>query len=118
MIGIEMTLQELLELPVSVDLVTAGRAFGLGRTRSFELAQAGEFPCKVLKVGIKYRVPRSALFEALGFDPAAAVSGRAGDKGDGARPSAGPADHRASRRHRGSTRARADLGDDAAAAVG
>jgi hypothetical protein len=62
----EMTLTELLALPVSVDLVTAARAFGLGRTKAFELAQAGEFPCRVLRVGPKYRVPRSAIFEALG----------------------------------------------------
>jgi hypothetical protein len=55
-------------LPVSVDLVTAGRAFGLGRTKAFELAQAGEFPCPVLRVGKKYRVPRSGIFKALGLD--------------------------------------------------
>jgi hypothetical protein len=69
MIELEMTMDELLALPVSVDLVTAGRAFGLGRTRAFELAKADEFPCKVLRVGVKYRVARSALFEALGIAP-------------------------------------------------
>jgi len=68
MIGLEMSLDELLALPVSVDLVTARRAFGLGRTKAFELAQAGEFPCRVLRVGLKYRVPRTALFEALGVE--------------------------------------------------
>jgi hypothetical protein len=68
-IGQKMTLDELLDLPVSVDLVTAGRAFGLGRTKAFELAKAGEFPCRVLSVGHKYRVPRTAIFEALGVDP-------------------------------------------------
>jgi hypothetical protein len=72
---IQMTMDELLRLPVSVDLTTAGRAFGLGRTRSFELAKANNFPCRVLRVGgepggMKYRVPRSAIFEALGIDPA------------------------------------------------
>lgn len=65
-----MTEDELFSLPVSVDLPTAGRAFGVGRTKSFELAQVGEFPCRVIRVGNKYRVPRSALFEALGVDPA------------------------------------------------
>ena len=69
MINLEMSLEELRALPVSVDLTTAGRAFGLGRTKAFELAQAGEFPCRVLRVGIRYRVPRSAIFEALGIDP-------------------------------------------------
>ena len=32
-----MTLEELRELPLTVDLVTAGRAHGLGRTISYEL---------------------------------------------------------------------------------
>jgi hypothetical protein len=60
-----MSLDELLALPVSVDLVTAGRAFGLGRTKAFQLAKESAFPCRVIRVGIKYRVPRSATFEAL-----------------------------------------------------
>ncbi len=74
MIQIEMSIEELLGLPVSVGLVTAGRAFGLGRTKSFELAQQAAFPCRVIKVGNRYRVPRSAIFEALGIDPAEARS--------------------------------------------
>ena len=69
-----MTVEELQTLPVSVDLVTAGRAFGIGRTKAFELAKQDKFPCRVLRVGEKYRVPRSALFEALGIEPAAVAS--------------------------------------------
>lgn len=64
-----MTMDELHALPVSVDLATAGRAFGVGRTKAFELAKQDKFPCRVLRVGEKYRVPRSAIFEALGIDP-------------------------------------------------
>lgn len=67
MSDLHMQRDELLALPVSVDLATAGRAFGLGRTRSYELARAGEFPCRVIPVGRKFRVPRSALLEALGI---------------------------------------------------
>jgi hypothetical protein len=74
----EMTLDELRALPVSVDLVTAGRAFGLGRTVSHELAKTGRFPCRVLRVGARYRVPRSAIFETLGIEPAG-VHAPAGD---------------------------------------
>jgi hypothetical protein len=74
---IQMSMDELLSLPVSVDLATAGRAFGLGRTKAFELAKQDEFPCRVLRVGVgggmKYRVPRSAIFEALGIDPTTAA---------------------------------------------
>jgi hypothetical protein len=79
MTQLTMSIEELMALPVSVDLTTAGRAFGLGRTKAFELAQVGGFPCRVLRVGVKYRVPRSAIFEALGIDPAAASAGQSGD---------------------------------------
>jgi hypothetical protein len=72
MIESQMTKEELLALPVSVDLVTAGRAFGLGRTKSYELARRGEFPVRVIPVGAgKFRVPRSALLEALCITDAA-----------------------------------------------
>ncbi len=81
-----MSLEELRALPVSVDLPTAGRAFGIGRTKAHELARRGEFPCRVLRVGAKYRVPRAAIFEALGLDPAAPGTNRqaAGAAGDAA----------------------------------
>jgi hypothetical protein len=72
---LKMTMEELLALPVSVDLLTAGRAFGLGRTKAHEMAKAGGFPCRVLRVGNRYRVPRSAIFEALGINPAGPVIG-------------------------------------------
>ena len=68
-----MTEAELLALPGSVDLATAGRALGIGRTKAFELARAGEFPCKVLPVGRKYRVPRTALLAALDIKPTASA---------------------------------------------
>ena len=66
----KMTVAELLALPVSIDLETAGRAFGMGRTKAHELARAGEFPCRIVRVGPKYRVPRSELFGVLSVDPA------------------------------------------------
>ena len=47
----QMTRDELLRLPVSVDLVTAGRALGMGRTTAHEQARRGEFPIRVLRVG-------------------------------------------------------------------
>jgi hypothetical protein len=68
-----MTTAELLSLPVSIDIVTAGRAFGLGRTKAHELARSGQFPCTVLRVGDRYRVPRSSLLRALGLDPTEAA---------------------------------------------
>jgi hypothetical protein len=82
---VQMSPEELRGLPVSVDLATAGRAFGLGRTRAFELARADDFPCRVIRVGTKYRVPRSAILEALGYADSVTGSGNAGE---GPRPAA------------------------------
>lgn len=57
---------ELRALPASVDIVTAGRALGIGRTKSYELARQGQFPVPVLPVGNnKYRVARAVLLRAL-----------------------------------------------------
>jgi len=68
-----MTEAELLDLPPAVDLATAGRAFGIGRTKAFELARAGQFPVKVLQVGQKFRVPKTAILDALDVKPSAAA---------------------------------------------
>ncbi len=74
-----MTQAELLALPTSFKLwPTAGRAFGLGRSATFELAKRGEFPCRVLRLGGKCLVTRADLFRALG-EPVTADS----DNGSG-----------------------------------
>jgi excisionase family DNA binding protein len=64
-----MTLAELLAMPVTVDIGTAARALGLGRSTGYELARRGEFPCRVLHVGSSYRVPAAELMRLLGVDP-------------------------------------------------
>jgi predicted DNA-binding transcriptional regulator AlpA len=63
-----MTRDELLALPVTIDLVAAGRALGLGRTLAYDLAKRGEFPVRLLRLGIKYRVARADLLRYLGED--------------------------------------------------
>lgn len=63
-----MTPEEALALPVTVDLVTAARAFGIGRTKAHELARADDFPVPVRRVGSAYRVTRAALLAALDID--------------------------------------------------
>ena len=47
----------------------AGRAFGLGRARTFELARRGELPFPVYRLGRSFRVPTAALRRALQLDP-------------------------------------------------
>jgi hypothetical protein len=64
-------LAEVSRLPAVVDLVTAGRALGLGRTKCYQLARAGEFPCRIIRVGRSYLVPTAELLTLLGLDPAA-----------------------------------------------
>lgn len=64
-----MTRADLLALPVSVDLVTAGHAIGIGRTKSHQLARRGEFPVRVLRLGGVYRVPTAELLDLLGVEP-------------------------------------------------
>jgi len=78
---------ELLALPVSVPLTLAGRGFGLGRTKASELAREGEFPCPVIRVGKRYRVARTVLYETLKFDPVAAAK-RLAETADSPSPAA------------------------------
>jgi predicted DNA-binding transcriptional regulator AlpA len=52
-----MSSDEILALPSVVDLMTAARALGLGRTKAYELARRGHFPCRLIRVGSTYRVP-------------------------------------------------------------
>jgi hypothetical protein len=62
-----MTLAEVMMLPAVTDLVSAGKALGMGRTRSYELARAGTFPCRVMRVGRTYQVPTAGLLTLLGI---------------------------------------------------
>jgi len=63
-----LTVDEVLALPASVDLGTAGRAFGLGKTKSYELARAGRFPCPMLQLGSSRVVARHHILAALGVE--------------------------------------------------
>ncbi|SBT89751.1 hypothetical protein GA0115233_10125 [Streptomyces sp. DI166] len=62
-----MTREELLALPAAVDLDTGNRALGLGRSKGYELAKCGQYPCKVLRLGKAYRVVTADLLNLLGL---------------------------------------------------
>ncbi|MFJ8253287.1 hypothetical protein [Streptomyces sp. NPDC094466] len=62
-----MSREELLGLPVSVDLETSNRALGMGRSKGYELAKRGQYPCKVLRLGNAYRVVTADLLSLLGL---------------------------------------------------
>ena len=62
-----MSLDEIAELPTVLDLMTAARALGIGRTTAYALVRDGGFPCPVIRVGSSYRVPTAGLLEVLGL---------------------------------------------------
>lgn len=62
-----MSREDLLALPVAVDLETSNRALGLGRSKGYELAKRGAYPCKVLRLGSAYRVVTADLLDLLGL---------------------------------------------------
>lgn len=64
-----MSQDELLALPTTVSVETAARAIGLGRTRAYELARRGQFPCKVVRIGASYRAVTADLRRLLGIEP-------------------------------------------------
>lgn len=63
------SLQELDELPPTIDLPTAARYLGIGATTAYELNAAGEFPVRTLRLGRKIRVITADLKQVLGAAP-------------------------------------------------
>lgn len=63
-----MTPEEVRALPVTVRMwPTAGRALGLGKTLTYELAQRGEFPLPVHRLGNRWVVVTADLQAFLGI---------------------------------------------------
>lgn len=64
--GRRPTLTEIREhWPPTVDVPSAGAAFGLSRSYAYELVARGEFPARVIKVGSRYRVITESVIRAL-----------------------------------------------------
>ncbi|WAL67212.1 helix-turn-helix domain-containing protein [Amycolatopsis cynarae] len=69
-----VTLDEIRSWPATVDLPTAAAAIGVSRSHAYELANRDEFPCRVLKVGGRYRVVTSSLVALLDDAPAREIA--------------------------------------------
>ncbi|MEU8030925.1 helix-turn-helix domain-containing protein [Streptomyces sp. NPDC049099] len=71
---------EAFDLPLSVDLRTAARAFGVCPGTAYKLIRLGTFPCPVLRLGRRYRIPTAYLLRSLGIEerPVYAVDLEAG----------------------------------------
>lgn len=54
------------DLPPVVDLVTAARLLGIGRTTAYQLVRAGGWPTRVLRLGRQIRIPTAQLMEFVG----------------------------------------------------
>ena len=61
-------------LPPTLDIVTAGRLLGIGRTTAYQLARNDNFPVPVLRIGASYKIPTAPLLEALGLHPHAGAA--------------------------------------------
>jgi hypothetical protein len=59
------TIESVRTLGTTTDVETAAAILGIGRTKAYELAKAGEFPVKIIRVGRRYIVPIPALLTAL-----------------------------------------------------
>lgn len=64
----QMTVTEARALPVSVDIVTAGRAFGMSRDASYRAVAGGKFPVRVIRAGRCLVVPRAEILRVLCID--------------------------------------------------
>ncbi len=62
-----LTISQLADLPATIDLMTAARILGIGRTKAYELARHGAFPCLVIRIGDLYRVSTADLLRLLGI---------------------------------------------------
>ncbi|WP_182884455.1 helix-turn-helix domain-containing protein [Microbispora sp. H10885] len=63
-----MTFRDLQDLPPTIDLMTAARALGIGRSKAYQLARDGEFPVRIIRIGDLYRVCTADLMKVLGAD--------------------------------------------------
>lgn len=65
-----MTTAEVLDLPPSVDLETACRAFRISPATGYRLVKSNDFPCPVVRLGRAIRVPKTGLLRVLGLEAA------------------------------------------------
>lgn len=69
-----MTREELYALPAVVDVPTAARALGIGRTTAYKLAKNDQFPARIERAGTQYRVITADLLRVVGLTEGAEVA--------------------------------------------
>lgn len=64
-----LTRAQLLALPAAIPLwPDAAQVVGVGRSKAYEMAQNGEWPTRLLRLGNAYRVPTAELLALLGVE--------------------------------------------------
>ena len=65
-----LTLAEIANLPVVLDIPTTARLLGIGRSTAYTLAAQDALPVPVLRAGQVYRIPTAPLLAVLGITTA------------------------------------------------
>jgi len=68
-----MTRDELANLPALLDVPTAAKVLGIGRSLAYDLVRRGEWPTTVLHIGKLIKIPTAPLLALLCEQPDAAV---------------------------------------------
>ena len=56
-------------LPPVLDLPTAARLLGIGRTTAYQLVRADAWPTRVLRLGRQIRIPTAQLLDLISSSP-------------------------------------------------
>jgi predicted DNA-binding transcriptional regulator AlpA len=68
-----MTRDELAALPPVLDVPTAAKVLGIGRSLAYDLVRRGDWPTPVLHVGKLIKIPSAPLLALLSKQPEAAL---------------------------------------------
>jgi predicted DNA-binding transcriptional regulator AlpA len=63
-----LTVDEARQMPPVIDVPTAARFLGIGRTAAYELIRLGHWPTPVLRLGKLIRVPSGPLLDLVGVE--------------------------------------------------
>ena len=64
--SLQMTVEQMRNLPPVVDVLTAAAILGIGRTAAYELIRIGQWPTPILRLGKLIRVPSAPLLNLVG----------------------------------------------------
>lgn len=64
--SLQMTVEQMRNLPPVVDVLTAAAILGIGRTAAYELIRIGQWPTPILHLGKLIRVPSAPLLDLVG----------------------------------------------------